>query len=68
MLSRVEELSGDREIGDASLTLRDGVLTVERGDEVFTVPCGAGPVRLLVDVPVVEVFTPQGIAGFTVRA
>jgi beta-fructofuranosidase len=67
--SEVEELTGDREVGDASLAIRDGVLTVEPGggDETFTVPCGAGPVRLLVDGPVVEVFTPEGVAGFTVR-
>jgi beta-fructofuranosidase len=57
-----------REYGDVVLVLDDDLLTVDLGDESFTMPCDGGPVRLLVDGPVVEVFGPHGVAGFAVRA
>ncbi len=53
-------------IGDATLTLTEEVLTVRRGPDSFTMPCSGGPVQVLVDGSVVEVFGPDGIAGFAI--
>jgi len=54
------------DLGDASLQLDRDEVTVRTGADSFTVPCHDGPVQLLVDGQVVEVFGPQGVAGFVV--
>jgi hypothetical protein len=53
-----------RGFGDAVITLGLDHLTAEIGDGSFTMPCSGGSVRILVDGPIVEVFTPHGVAGF----
>jgi beta-fructofuranosidase len=54
-----------RTFGDAVITLGPDHLTAEIGNDSFTMPCSDGSVRILVDGPIVEVFTPHGVAGFT---
>lgn len=56
-----------RTVGDAELTVADGVVRVEQGGTSFTMPADGGPLGLLVDGPVVEVFGPAGVAGFGLR-
>ncbi|WP_165820957.1 glycoside hydrolase family 32 protein [Nocardioides gansuensis] len=55
-----------RRIGRANLQLDDDVLAVEIDSQRWTMPCRGGPVRLLVDGPVVEIFGPEGVAAFAV--
>jgi hypothetical protein len=50
--------------GRASVQTRDGVLTIETGRRRWTMPCGEGPVRVLVDGPIVEIFGPEGVAAW----
>lgn len=64
----VEPLApGDsRRIGDADLALADGVLEVHRPAGAFAMPVD-GPVGVLVDGPIVEVFAGSAVGGFTVQ-
>lgn len=64
--SETELLGPDtaRMIGRASVQTRDGVLTIEIGRRQWTMPCGEGPVRVLVDGPIVEIFGPEGVAAW----
>ena len=55
-----------RTIGLAHVQLDDGVMVVEIDSRRWTMPSGGGPVHLLVDGPVVEVFGAEGVAAFNV--
>jgi beta-fructofuranosidase len=64
--SAVELLGADaaRMIGRASVQIRENVLVLDIGGQQWTMPCGGGPVRVLVDGPIVEIFGPEGVAAF----
>jgi beta-fructofuranosidase len=57
-----------RWVGDTEVRLAGDELSVRSDREAFTVPCAGGPVRILVDPPIVEVFGPAGVAGFVTSA
>lgn len=54
-------------VGDATLEVGDGILAMSRGGVTFSMPCSGDPVRILVDGPAVEIFSPDGVAGLAIE-